>query len=155
MKIQYVQGKPLFTTINKNKKQYPYLTDDIETDICIIGGGVTGAIASYYFSKQNIKTVILEKKRIAHLSTSVTTSLLQYELDDNLSDLQEYTRLENSLKAYNLGLRALDEIEEFVNTYGNKCDYKKKDALLYTAKNSEINSIKIEYDLRKENGFDV
>ncbi|CEQ27427.1 NAD(P)/FAD-dependent oxidoreductase [Paraclostridium sordellii] len=155
MKIQYVQGKPLFTTINKNKKQYPYLTDDIETDICIIGGGVTGAIASYYFSKQNIKTVILEKKRIAHLSTSVTTSLLQYELDDNLSDLQEYTRLENSLKAYNLGLRALDEIEEFVNTYGNKCDYKKKDALLYTAKNSETNSIKIEYDLRKENGFDV
>ena len=63
MKIQYVQGKPLFTTINKNKKQYPYLTDDIETDICIIGGGVTGAIASYYFSKQNIKTVILEKKK--------------------------------------------------------------------------------------------
>ena len=24
--MQYVQGKPLFTYINKNKKQYPYLT---------------------------------------------------------------------------------------------------------------------------------
>lgn len=155
MNIQYVQGKPLFTYINKNKKQYPYLTENIETDICIIGGGVTGAIASYYLSKNNIKSVILEKKRIAHLSTSVTTSLLQYELDDNLSDLKEYTTLENALKSYDLGLKALDEIEEFINLYGNKCDYKKRDTLLYTAKNDEINGIKIEYDLRKENGLDV
>ncbi len=84
MEVKYVQGKPLFTYINKNKKQYPYLTEDIETDVCIIGGGVTGAIASYYFSKNNVKAVVLEKKRIAHLSTSVTTSLLQYELYDNL-----------------------------------------------------------------------
>ena len=62
MDIQYVQGKPLFTYINKDKKQYPYLTENIETEVCIIGGGVTGAIASYYLSKNNIKTVLLEKK---------------------------------------------------------------------------------------------
>lgn len=155
MDLQYVQGKPLFTYINKTKRQYPYLTDNIETDICIIGGGVTGAIASYYFSKNNIKSVLLEKKRIAHLSTSVTTSLLQYELDDSLSDLKEYTTLENALKSYNLGLKALNEIESFINTYENKCDYKKRDTLLYTAKNDEINGIKIEYNLRKENGLDV
>ncbi|MGL5692547.1 MAG: NAD(P)/FAD-dependent oxidoreductase [Peptostreptococcaceae bacterium] len=155
MNLQYVQGKPLFTYINKTKKQYPYLIDNIETDICIIGGGVTGAIASYYFSKNNVKSVILEKKRIAHLSTSVTTSLLQYELDDNLSELREYTTLENALKSYNLGLKALNEIETFINNYGDKCDYKKRDTLLYTAKKDEINSIKTEYNLRKENGLDV
>lgn len=155
MSISYVQGKPLFTAINKNKKQYPYLTEDLETDICIIGGGVTGAIASYYFSKNNVKTVLLEKKRIAHLSTSVTTSLLQYELDDNISDLKEYTTLESVLRSYKLGIKALKEIEEFINEYGNKCDYKKRNTLLYTSKKDQINCIKIEYDYRKENGLDV
>lgn len=155
MYIQYVHGKPLFTHINNDKKQYSYLTEDIETDICIIGGGVTGAIASYYFSKNNMKAVVLEKKRIAHLSTSVTTSLLQYELDDNLSDLKTYTTLENALRSYNLGLKALDEIENFINEYGNKCHYKKRNTLLYTSKKDDIKSIKTEYDLRKENGFDV
>lgn len=154
MTNQYVQGEPLFTHIN-NKKQYPYLTQSIETDICIIGGGVTGAIAAHYFSKNNVKTIVLEKKRIAHLSTSVTTSLLQYELDDNLSELKEFTTIENALKSYNLGLNALDEIEQFINTYGNKCDYKKRDTLLYTAKKDQVNNIKIEYNLRKDNGFDV
>lgn len=154
MNNQYVQGDPLFTHIN-NKKQYPYLTQNIETDICIIGGGVTGAIAAYYFSKNNIKTVVLEKKRIAHLSTSVTTSLLQYELDDNLSELKKVLPLQDSLRAYNLDCKALNEIEQFINLYGNNCDYKKRDTLLYTSKKDEINSIKIEYQLRNENGFDV
>lgn len=155
MNIQYVQGKPLFTYINKNKKQYPYLTQDLETDVCIIGGGVTGAIASYYFSKNNIKTTVLEKKRIAHLSTSVTTSLLQYELDDNLSDLKECTTIENGLTSYKLGIKALDEIKEFIDKYGNECDYKERDTLLYTSRKEEVNGIKIEYNLRKENGLDV
>lgn len=84
MTIPYVRGNPLFTDINRVTKQYNYLTNDIETDIVIIGGGVTGAILGYYFSKNNIPTVIIEKNRIAHCSTSITTALLQYELDGNL-----------------------------------------------------------------------
>ncbi|HSQ89946.1 FAD-binding oxidoreductase [Romboutsia sp.] len=155
MNIQYVQGKPLFINISKNTKQYPYLTQDIETDVCIIGGGVTGAIASYYFSKNNIKTVILEKKRIGHLSTGISTALLQYELDDSLSKLQEFIKLEDAIRGHELGLVALKQLEDFIKQYGNKCDYKKRDALLYTAKTNEINAIKIEYELRKQNGFDV
>ena len=154
-KLQYVQGTPIFTSINKNKKQYPYLTENIETDVCIIGGGVTGAITSYYLSKENINFVLLEKRRIAHLSTSVTTSLLQYELDDNLSELIENIKLEDAIRAYQLGVIALNEVDKFIREYGNNCDYKKRDTLLYTAKKDEINAIKIEYNYRKENNFDV
>ena len=54
MKVQYIQGKPIFTSINKDKRQFNYLDYDLETDVCIIGGGVTGAIAGYYFSKNAI-----------------------------------------------------------------------------------------------------
>lgn len=155
MNIQYVQGKPIFTSINKSKKQFEYLDKDLETDVCIIGGGVTGAIAGYYMSKNNISSVILDKSRFAHLSTSVTTSLLQYELDDNLSDLTEYTTLSNGIRSYELGLKALSEIENFIIENGNFCSYEKKDTLLYTSKNDEINAIKNEYNLRKKNGFSV
>lgn len=155
MKIQYVQGKPIFTSININKRQFNYLDSDFDADICIIGGGVTGCIAGYYFSSKNIPTVIIEKKRIAHLSTSVTTSLLQYELDDNLSDLTESTTLEKAVNSYKLGIHALNEIDKFVDTYGNECLYEKKDTLLYTAKSDEIKAIKKEFDLRSQNNFDV
>ena len=57
---------------------------------------------------------MLEKGRIAHGSTSVTTSLLQYELDRNLLDLQEVTTSRNVIRAYELGVIALNEIEKFI-----------------------------------------
>lgn len=155
MAVQFVQGNPLFININKIKKQYNYLTKDVETDVIIVGGGVTGSILGYYFSKEGIDTVILEKSRIAHGSTSITTSLLQYELDSNLMALTENISLDHAINSYKLGVKALDEIEKFIKEYGNKCDYIKRDTLLYTAKKLEIEELYQEYKLRKENGFNV
>ncbi|MBE6067047.1 MAG: FAD-binding oxidoreductase [Clostridium lundense] len=155
MNIQYVQGDCIFTRINKLTKQYEYLTEDIDTDVIIVGGGVTGAILGYYFTKNNINTVILEKSRIAHGSTSITTSLLQYELDSNAMELKAYTSLDNIIRSYKLGIKALDEIEEFIHEYGNTCDFKRVDSFLYTAKEIEKKEIEAEYRIRNEAGFPV
>jgi len=155
MNIQYVQGDCLFTRINQLPKQYEYLTQDIDTEVIIVGGGVTGAILGYYFSKHNINAVILEKSRIAHGSTSITTSLLEYELDSNASELKSYTSIDNIIRSYGLGIKALDEIQEFIDAYGNTCDFKRVDSFLYTAKDMEIKEMEEEYKLRKEHGFPV
>jgi len=155
MKIQYVQGECIFRRISPLPRQYDYLTENVETDVIIVGGGVTGAILGYYFSKQKIKAVILEKSRIAHGSTCISTSLLQYELDSNAMALKSYTTIPNILKSYELGIKALDEIEEFIAENGNTCDFKRVDGLYYTAKDTETKEIEQEYKLRKENGFKV
>ena len=57
MALQYVKGNSVFIKTNSNKKQYQYLTKDIETDVVIIGGGVTGSICGYYLSKININVI--------------------------------------------------------------------------------------------------
>lgn len=61
MNLQFVKGKPIFARINKVENKYEYLTEDIDTDVIIVGGGVTGSILGYYLSKNNINCVILEK----------------------------------------------------------------------------------------------
>lgn len=155
MPLENVHGTPMFTKNSKIKKQYEYLTEDLDTEVIIVGGGVTGSIVGYYFSKANIPAVILEKERVAHCSTSITTSLLQYELDSNARQLEEYTTLDNVIMSYKLGLKALDEIDEFIKKYGNKCKYQRKDTLLYTSKDEEIKEMKEEYEIRKKAGIDV
>lgn len=155
MRQQFVQGEAFFVRINDIEKQYRYLNKDIDTDVIIVGGGVTGSILSYYMSKNGIKCTVLEKGRIGHGSTSITTSLLQYELDSNARELEQYTTLDKIILSYKLGLKALDELEEFIKENGNHCDYKKRDTLLYTAKNSEIGEMKEEYEVRKNAGIDV
>lgn len=152
---QYVKGECIFTRINKNIKQYPYLTENIDADVIIVGGGVTGAILSYYFSQKDINTVILEKSRVAHGSTSITTSLLQYELETTYLRLKDKFNLSNIEKAYKLGIIALKELENFIDIFGNECDYRKNDSLFYTDKDLEIKEFQQEYEFRKNIGLDV
>lgn len=155
MSLEYTKGKPYFIDKNKDKPQCKYLDKNIITQVAIIGGGVTGSLCGYYLTKSSIDTVILEKSRIAHGSTSITTSLLQYELDSNAEALTEYTTLENVEKSYKLGIMALKEIDDFIKKYGNNCEYSKRDTLLYTAKTNEIEELKREYEFRKQAGLDV
>ena len=108
MNTQYVSGDTLFAKSKNNIKQMPYLTQDISTDIIIVGGGVTGAILAYYFTKNNTDCVLLEKSRIGHCSTSITTALLQYELDSSIEKLKEYTSIDKIIQAYRLGQTALE-----------------------------------------------
>ena len=155
MNVEYVHGDCIFTRVNPLPRQYPYLTEDVKTDVIIVGGGVTGAILGYYFSRNNIDTVILEKSRIGHGSTSITTSLLQYELDSNAMKLKEYISLEKVIRAYQLGVTALDEIQAFIDAYGNDCGFRRADGVLYTAKDIEKKEIAREYELRSQAGFPV
>lgn len=70
-------------------------------------------------------------------------------------ELKSYTTIENISKSYKLGLKALDEINEFIEEYGNACDFKRVDSFLYTSKKLEVKEIEEEYKFRKEIGLDV
>lgn len=150
-----VQGKPYFTNIGTPYPQYEYLKKDTETDVLIVGGGASGALIAHYLTENNIKCVLIEKSRIAHGSTSATTSLLQYELDDNLASLLQYTSQENVIKSYKLGKKALFDLEKIIKTQGNACNYSKTDALLFTNKAIEEKEIIEEFNYRKNAGFEV
>lgn len=150
-----VKGESYFLRTNEKPKQYEYLTNDIKTDVIIIGGGVTGCITAYYFKKAGIDVTLLEKQQIASGSTSITTSILQYELDSNLQALTKTTTYDNVIKSYKLCQKALTEIDNFILEHGNNCNYKKRDCLLYSSKKCEIEELKAEYQIRKDNGFDV
>ncbi len=51
-------------SIKGKKKEFPSLEQDENTDVCIIGGGLTGISTAYYLSKAGLKVVLLEKYKI-------------------------------------------------------------------------------------------
>lgn len=50
-------------------KNFAKLDKDIDVDVCIIGGGITGISTAYLLSKAGLKVCILEKDKIAHHAT--------------------------------------------------------------------------------------
>ena len=69
---------------------YP-LDRSLTTDVAIIGGGISGALAAYYLTSAGISCIVLDARTIGLGSTCASTALLQYEIDVPLCRLKEKT----------------------------------------------------------------
>jgi len=146
--MEYTKGKPYFCLTQDRIKQYKYLDKDIECDVLIIGGGIDGAIANYYLS--NIfDTVLVEQGRLGFKCTPCATALLEYQLDDFAEDLlSEMTEREIS-DIYHAGIFAIEKMKNFIEKYGNKCEFAIKDTLVFSTKNKDKKAFENEYEFRK------
>jgi glycine/D-amino acid oxidase-like deaminating enzyme len=90
---------------------YPQLQEDLKTDVLIIGGGISGALVSYYLTQAGVNNVVADARTIGLGSTCASTSLLQYEIDTPLCKLQHITGLKNAVRAYRLCYESIDKLE--------------------------------------------
>ena len=68
------------SSVKDNKKEYKKLQGKIETEIAIIGGGLTGLSCGYYLSKENKDVVILEKNTICSHTSGNTTGKITSDM---------------------------------------------------------------------------
>ena len=54
-------------------KTYEKLNKDINCDVCIVGGGITGISTAYYLCKKGFSVSILEKDCILQKTSGNTT----------------------------------------------------------------------------------
>lgn len=52
-----------------NHINFDSLNKDIITDVCIVGGGITGISTAYELAKNGLRVCVLEKDKIAHNTT--------------------------------------------------------------------------------------
>ncbi|MBM7833832.1 NAD(P)/FAD-dependent oxidoreductase [Clostridium sardiniense] len=155
MKNFIVRGTPYFPQELKNINKYKKLDNDINVDVVVVGGGITGALCSYYFNKEGISVALVEKENVATGSTSISTSLLQYELDEQIADLEKNSDLPTILKAYKFSEKGLKELTALIKEANIDCNFKKHDCLLYTDDKNKSDILQYEYEQRKHEGFNV
>lgn len=153
--MEYVKGKPYFSDVKDKIKGFPCLDKNIECDYLIVGGGIDGAITAYYFAQNNFNTVLIEKYRLGYMNTSCATALLEYQLDEHANDLTAYFKKDDIVKIYNLGLKALDDIDKIIKQLGNFCNYSKHDTLVFTTKKSEVSELEREARFRQNNNLKI
>ena len=123
---------PLWTKNIEEGTMYPPLSQDIKTDIVIVGGGITGALTAHYFMKQGLNCVLVEKNQIAHHATAASTAILQYEIDLGLNRLMSMVGEQNAQHAFLFGYQAVMEMSQIVKEINSNCDFTFKPCFLYT-----------------------
>src|SRR5262245_26131876 len=67
--------------------EFPSIARDLESDVVIIGGGLTGITTAFLLKEAGAKVVLLERQRVARADTGHTTAHLTYVTDERLRDL--------------------------------------------------------------------
>lgn len=148
-------GTPYWTSLSQADADLPPLAHDIQCEVLIVGGGITGALIAYQLSKQGMHAVLIDRGEIGRGSTAASTGLLQYEIDTPLVELIKKVGPEHAVHAYRRGLRAIDEIEQLVAELGHPCGFARRESLYFASRCWHERRLQREYECRREYGFDV
>ncbi|WP_443937661.1 NAD(P)/FAD-dependent oxidoreductase [Pedobacter sp. MW01-1-1] len=153
MKIR--SNEPYWLVKNGLINSYPSLQKDIETDVLIVGAGITGALMAHACVKKGFKTVLIDKREVVNGSSSATTSMLQYEIDVPLCQLIELIGEEGAVAAYKACRDAIYKLEDIVQAIKSTAGFERKESLYFAADEKDIELLKQEFESRKYYGFNV
>jgi len=115
----------------------PKLDSDIDCDVCIVGGGISGLSVAYHLTKAGQKVVVLDDGPIAGGETCRTTAHLTNAIDDRFHMLEKVHGEEGARLAAESHTRAIDQIEEIVRLEDIDCDFQRVDGFLFFAPGSD------------------
>jgi glycine/D-amino acid oxidase-like deaminating enzyme len=147
-------GYPFGLVKNGLPFDYPKLEKDIKTDVLIMGGGISGALAAHYLTREGIECTLVDARSIGLGSTCASTSLLQYEIDIPLHKLISLIGATNAIRAYAICEQAIFSLKALAEEIGLK-EFSLKKSLYYAAYKKDISFLQNEFEARKKAGFKV
>ena len=142
----------LWLSENQNDK-FESLSNNIETDVCIIGAGIFGMTCGYYLSKSGLKVTIVEKDEIGRKTTGHTTAKITSQHGLFYTFLVD-TYGESFAKDYlSANQDAIENIKNIIDNEKINCDFERQSSFVFTTNPSEVSQIKKEVDVLNSLGF--
>ncbi|KAI1390880.1 DAO-domain-containing protein [Hypoxylon trugodes] len=115
----WVHGDPF-----NNRPDVRALTEDIETDVCIIGAGIAGISTAYELAKRGKDVVLLEARDILSGETGRTSGHLSNALDDTYPEIAKKHGESGAKVAAESHTWALNRVGEIAKELGINCEYR-------------------------------
>ncbi len=148
-------SEPFWLVKNGIINSYPSLREDLETEIVIVGGGITGSLIAHQCIADGYKTVLIDRREIGHGSTSATTAMLQYEIDIPLYELIDLIGEKAAVESYWACYKSIDDLKKTVKQIKSDCGFEKKESLYFAAFKKDVSWLKKEFEARKKIGMPV
>lgn len=113
------------------------LNESIQTDVCIIGGGISGLTTAYLLTKAGKRVIVIDDGVIGGGETARTTAHLSNAIDDRIYRIEKWHGEEKARLAVESHGAAIDEIERIVREEGIDCDFLRVDGFLFEAEGGE------------------
>lgn len=136
-------------------ENYPPLKKDTETEVLIIGGGITGVTCAYCLAQKGLRPVLIEAEALCSGTTGNTTGKVTIQHDIFYSNtINKYG--EEAAREYALSqTEALDFVRRAVEREGIDCQLQDSVAYVYASTEWDVETLEKEYEAAKRIGIDA
>lgn len=132
---------------------------DIDVDVVVIGGGITGLTTAYLLLAGGKSVAVLERARCAQVDTGHTSAHVTMVTDARVSELVRTFGRDHARAVWDAGRAAIDQIDRIINEHDIDCDFEWVDGFLHApagvVARDDANSFKEDARLARELGFDA
>ncbi len=131
------------------------LSQNLTTDVCIVGAGIAGLTTAYLLTKSGKRVVLLDDGPIASGMTQVTTAHLTNAIDDRFTEIERWHGEDGARLAAQSHAAAIDRIEDVANELNVDCDFHRLSGYLFLAPGDEEKMLEEELAAAQRAGVDV
>ena len=137
-------------TKSTDKPHFKSLSGDMNTDVLIVGGGITGILCAYMLQKAKVDYILIEAKEICSGITKNTTAKITAQHGLIYNKIIKKYGVDAAKLYYKANNNAINHYKELCNEFD--CNFEIKDAYVYST--NDITKIVSEANAYKQLGID-
>lgn len=108
----------------QNLPKFSRLDKDLETDVCIVGAGISGISVAYELVTRGVNVVLVEGREVLSGETGRTSGHLASDLDDGYPEIAKKHGDKGAKAAADSHQWALNRVGEISKQLGIECEYR-------------------------------
>ena len=146
--------KKMSIWLNEKDEGYQEIDKNMEVDVLIVGGGITGLSTIFELKDSGLKTILVERNICGCGVTSRSTAKITYLQEKIYMNIRKSSKDEASLYLKSQ-IEAVNKVKDIVKNYNIECDLKLVSSYLFTNEEKNIRKLEEEYDFLKANHVSV
>jgi glycine/D-amino acid oxidase-like deaminating enzyme len=137
------------------RPSHPTLGGQLDADVAIVGGGLTGCACAAVFAASGVRIVLLEADRIGAGATAAALGLVREDFDGSFQQTAATYGLRAARMMWQSLRRGSLDFAAALRRYEIRCDLTTQDLLHVAPRDADaIRRLRREYDARRQAGFD-
>jgi glycine/D-amino acid oxidase-like deaminating enzyme len=136
-----------------DRVRFPRLEREIDADVAVVGGGITGAAVAWRFARDGVRVALVEAAQIGRGSTAASTALLMQEPDEDFAALASRYGTARARRIWRLSLAATRELVSTLARAHIRCDLSHRDSVYYAETTEHLRRLRDEHRRRAAAGF--
>ncbi len=137
------------------KSNFEKIEENLETDILIIGAGITGITTAYNLVNSKHKVLLIDGNSLFNNTTAKTTGKITYLQELNYQRIINIYDFQTAKLYYESQKEAIKIIKKNIKENNISCDFEKSTSITFTNDPKEVEKIELEKEILKNFGAKV